>query len=1207
MGRKEKKVSTEQNAIGARMRLARQEKNISLSKMAQLIRYTKGRLSSVENGHGQPSLELIRAYEEALGMRSGTLSRDERSPDNMRKEQSVKSDQFEPLVVQAKKEANAPEVGNKPARSFVEYADEAPRLHTFYGRESELIELRKWLVHDRCRVVTLLGIGGIGKTVLATRLKEEVKSQFAFVYWRTLQNALPPDEYLNDCIRFLAGEERVELPKGFSERIRLLGKYLQNHRCLLVLDNIETILKGGLQLGATSLEQGHGSYQAGYEGYGELFHFVGSNSSLQSCVLLTSRELPVEVEALEGNEVRVWHLSGIGLEEGRLILQERNLIGTEEEFNELVQMYSGNPLALKLAAGPISELFGGEIAEFLAERGAVIGDIYDLIDGQFHRLSAQERELIYWFALACEPVSLKDISRDIVRPVPKRLLLSALDSLRHRSMIESSSGARFTLQPVIMEYVTDVLVSKVCQEIENGEFEILASHALIKAQAKDHIRNNQVRLFLEPVIKLLLTSFGKIECERKLRNMLAYLREKRPQTPEYAAGNILNLLIQLKVDLTGYDFSNLCVRNAYLRDSYLQKVDFSYAQLENCVFTDTFGSILSIALGADETLTVAGTANGEVRLWHTHSGAPLGVCHGHEDWVRSVDISPDGTVALSGSDDQALRLWDTRTTQCLRILHGHENRIRSVVFLPDGKQALSAGDDMTIRLWNVYTGDCLKTLRGHTSRVWCVTRSTDGRLAASASSDYTVRLWDIESGECIHVFQGHKGRVNSVAFSPDGRLLASGGEDQVVRIWDIESGEMLRVFTGHTGRIWPVKFSPDGRMVASGSDDRSIRIWSIESGECVHTLHGHLNRVWSIVYSASGNSLVSGSDDQTIRMWNTGDGLCFKTLQGHSSRIRAVSFSSDGTKLISGSDDRSVRIWDVETGRNLRTLQGHSTWIYTVAYSPKGNLLASGSDDQTIRIWDPRTGYCIRTLAGHTNWVRSVAFNQDGSLLVSGSDDQTMRLWQVETGLCLGIVQQGLSRIWSVAFAPGSDLVAAGGEDTVVRVWKLDIPDYHCLFEMHGHTKRVRSVSFSPDGTLLASCSDDRTIRIWSVATGECIRVLRGHTLWIWSVAFSPDSRYIASGGDDNSVRLWDWKENQQIWASFEHARRIYSISYSPFGDMIASGSYDGTIKLWDVKTGNCLRSLQSERPYENMIIKGITGLSSAQKAMLRTLGAVEE
>jgi WD40 repeat protein len=74
-----------------------------------------------------------------------------------------------------------------------------------------------------------------------------------------------------------------------------------------------------------------------------------------------------------------------------------------------------------------------------------------------------------------------------------------------------------------------------------------------------------------------------------------------------------------------------------------------------------------------------------------------------------------------------------------------------------------------------------------------------------------------------------------------------------------------------------------------------------------------------------------------------------------------------------------------------------------------------------------------------------------------------------------------------------------------------------------------------------------------------------------------------------------------------EHTATVAAVQFSPDGQILASGSDDETIRLWEVKSGTCLKVLRADRPYERLNISSATGLSEAQKATLKTLGAVEE
>jgi WD40 repeat protein len=89
-------------------------------------------------------------------------------------------------------------------------------------------------------------------------------------------------------------------------------------------------------------------------------------------------------------------------------------------------------------------------------------------------------------------------------------------------------------------------------------------------------------------------------------------------------------------------------------------------------------------------------------------------------------------------------------------------------------------------------------------------------------------------------------------------------------------------------------------------------------------------------------------------------------------------------------------------------------------------------------------------------------------------------------------------------------------------------------------------------------------------------------------------------------VRIWDLETSKWIATLPGHRGWIWSVRFASDGQTLASGSQDGTIKLWDVHTGQLLKTLRTERPYEQMNINGVTGVTAAQKEALKALGAVE-
>ena len=626
------------------------------------------------------------------------------------------------------------------------------------------------------------------------------------------------------------------------------------------------------------------------------------------------------------------------------------------------------------------------------------------------------------------------------------------------------------------------------------------------------------------------------------------------------------------------------------------------------------------------------------------------------DRIYAIALSPRGDLIAAGGDS-TVALYETQTGRQLYPLAASElaiagmeapstssatdslialpRQIRAIAFSPNGQWIAAESDGHTIQLLPVDAllnrsagaeAIPLSSLAGHTSVIHALAFSPDGRQLVSAGEDQKICIWDMETRRLQKTLYRATDSIRAVAISPDNRLLASAGNDCQITLWDLHAYQLLKEIPVRQSRVSSVGFQQQGDklLLVAGSDRQRLRLWQITSGERPDT-----------VSAASTDRPSAQTESEPRQHSHSLKVKPLKTYQGYTNGIRAVAFLGENS-IISGGDSCDLSVWDRRSCQRKASLSLHHGRIWAIAVDRQNKRIASASDDHTVRLWDAATGKCLITLPGHRNWVRTVAFSRHGQFLASAGDDCTIRIWNTGSGYCLKTLEQTAAdkRYWirSVAFDPqNARYLVSGGDSQVVERW--DRKEGTCK-PLASHTQRIYSVAYSPDGKLIASGSADATVKLWDTEAGNVRHHLKNADMAIQTVAFSPDGRYLAAGGEDQVVYVWSLDDKTLEDKNIEDKNLeescfvfmprdssdlsggIRSIAFSPDGKFLISGGLDEIIRISDLeqievgrKTGEpgiLGLMVQRDRPYENIEIEDIKGLSSLQKASLMTLGAVD-
>ncbi len=420
-------------------------------------------------------------------------------------------------------------VPDREIASCVPDWDSAPDVEPFYGRQSELEQLKGWIAdEDRSRLVVLYGMGGIGKTFLAVKAGKQLEKDFDAVVWRSIKQT-PSLSKLMASIEDVINPGYIPTAKlSAEESITKLINSLKERRCLIILDELESIFDPN---------NFAGRYLPEYEPYAELIKRIATENH-ESSVLIVSREKVADIAELEGNRVHTLQVSGSG-EITQRILENQGL-EYSQAWQAIATNYGSNPLALKIMIAIIQDLYGGQAEDFLrGSQATAYYSFHTLLDAQFDRLSPKEKELMFILAIL-QKASIAQIINDNWLDLPRSDLIMYMGSLRRRSLLERDNS-EFSLQPMVWRHTvgrfTQIIEECIIYLIKAEEPNIEEVNRILGSYPWQQKGQDNHRF-----LSLLQDYFRARPVGKRLGEALQTLEKAYPTVNSYAIDNLKVLL-----------------------------------------------------------------------------------------------------------------------------------------------------------------------------------------------------------------------------------------------------------------------------------------------------------------------------------------------------------------------------------------------------------------------------------------------------------------------------------------------------------------------------------------------------------------------------------------------------------------------------------------------------------------------------------------
>lgn len=1077
----------------------------------------------------------------------------------------------------------------------------------FRGREAALAELTEWILHDRGRLLCLSGIPGIGKTWLAVKLAEQVRSQFHRLIYRDLHDCPTPIDLITNLLATL----HIAVPPGLALRDYLehLVQALTQYKCVIVLDHTEIFEQPQMLAG---------TFKPGFEGYSQVLETLASRDH-HSCVLWVGQGVPRVATLMAGSSCRFYAVSGLQADElSRLTFWPETMVASPADWQHLSLHYGGSPALILAEIAPRLGAFGNRLAACVE---AVQWDnrcLKAYVEAWLAPIAEVEWQILTLMMISRRPLSLAQLSEYLGMPMPLGAVESLCDRGICRSIVKGEAQWELALPDLLVPYLCDRFLTTFQAAAEGQQIALLHRYPLVQSEAPEMVRQWQHQTLLVPLASHLQAQFPQgVEQQTFLQRAMALSRQLTQSEPTsgYSAGNLINLAQYWQTSLVDIDLSGLQLREADLQSDLFQGVSFAGVDLSHTLLAKPLGQCPVMAMSPNRAQVAVGDRDGRLLLWNIHDGRLQRAMLNDQEAIRAIAFSPDGHTLAEGRQDGTVRFWDLRSDYGPELFADSvEGALTKLVFSLD-RQFLVGGDDQGyMYVWRLASGQELYRLPAHEASIVEIALSPCSRRLLTCGQDCAAVEWELPTGEPIHRFQGRlTSSLGTVAYLPAAtdagvRSVVVGRDEGQLILWDMPSARPLRVMEKNVDLFMALALSPDGRYLAASDVSNTVSVWDVDSRSRLYRISESSAPIEALMFSPNGQDLMTGCD-YTVQRWQVSSGQCLRVWRSDRHPAIKLALAMPPLHLLSSHDDHTLRCWQFSQSRQRwlpqERLQVPSEGLISlIATSPQGNHRAVGTEAGHVYVWQRDQHTWLPGPMRLSGSITAVAFSADGQLLAAGDATGAVALWDLPERICRWHHPEGhADRVTALAFAPTNEHLFSGSRDRSIQSWDAQ---GHSLGALLGHRRRVHTLYVAADGNTLYSGSYDGTIRQWNVANQTCDRTWQKGDRYLHEVTLDQQGCPIAIISDTQTLEIWDLDADICRTTLSAQEETLWHVSTSPEGSALVGASQNGDIRIWSLISGHLEGQLRVDRPYEGMQIGGSLGLTDSEQQMLYSLGATD-